>query len=300
MFRGLTRKVQLAGAFLRQPSRTVMCEEHHIYRPTDGQPITFTVFITDDPWGEFDITRSIIMLPSWFGPTDDMKATAQQIADNTNWRVFLPNIYGGMGKVANTVEEAQTMFNDLDYAQTVQDVGWLARKLRSWQPGSGVATLGFSAGGAIALEAAATSDDISSAVSFYGLPPSGSWQDLTWSFKKNNKAMHVQFGASDSVFSYSEAEEFRQLLKHNDNKFQFYTYPHMGHNFMEDQQVTDMMDQPTRSPQISQLAMVRACKFLLENTPKYDLDELPDEFYFGDAMDLAPNDTQDTNQWKEY
>jgi len=283
---------------MTQPCRTIISEDHYIYRPTDGQPITFSIFVTEDIWGELDITRSIILLPTWFGPTDDVKIVAQTIASLTNWRVFLPNIYG-KNNVATSVEEAQNMYSDLDYAQTVQDIGWIARKLRMWQPGSGLSTLGFSAGGAMALEAAASSDDISSAVSFYGLPPKSNWEDLQWSFKSNNKPMQLHFGAMDSVFNFVEAEQFRQQLKQNGNDFQFFSYPAHGHNFMCGEEHASMMGQPNGAG-VQQLASQRTADFLLENTPRLDLNALPEEFQWLDSYHNTPNDPEKVSQWKSY
>lgn len=301
--RGLRRLAKqgkfAGGSVLTQPNRTLVSEDHWIYRPTDGQPIPFSIFVTEDPWGEFDITRSIIMLPTWFGPTDNMKNIAQEIATMTNWRVFLPDIYG-KGKCADSVEEAQTMFNELDYAQTIQDIGWIARKLRMWQPGSGLSTIGFSAGGAMALEAAASSDDISAAASFYGLPPRDNWEDLIWSLKSNGKPAHLQFGTNDTVFPFDEAEEFRQLLKRDSSPFQFFSYPGVGHNFMESEEYQSMMEQTVGCQSIQPLALLRVCKFLLLETPRLDLNALPEEFRWTDALHLSPNDADKASQWKSY
>lgn len=288
-----------AGGLLTQQARTLISEDHYIYRPTDGQAIPFSIFSTEEAFGEWDITRSIIMLPTWFGPTDNIKQIAQEFCNQTNWRVFLPDIYGS-GHVANTVEEAEKMFGELDYSQTIEDIGWLAKKLRQYQPGSGLATVGFSAGGAMALEAAAASDDIFACASFYGLPPKSSWDDLAWSLVKNEKPIHLQFGGSDTIFPYTEAEEFRQLLKHNRNKFQCFVYPGAGHAFMESVETAHMLEQG-HYPELQGLALSRSCQFLLENTPMFDIDDIgQDDFRWTDHWHTTPSDPDYASQWKAY
>jgi hypothetical protein len=121
----------------------------------------------------------------------------------------MPDIYG-KGIHADDLATARRLYDELDYEKTIQDMGWIAKKLRTWQPGryffvlqfvrctiiclfSGVGAIGFSSGGAMALEACAASEDIFNAVSFYGLPSKESWEDLVWSPKSAYFVFHFCF-----------------------------------------------------------------------------------------------------------
>jgi dienelactone hydrolase len=306
--RGRSRAVGLARVLrsasnpvLTQAKRSIVSEDHYIYRPTDGEEIPFSVFISDDMFGEWDITRSIICMPDWHGPTDEMKTLAQEIANKTNWRVFMPDIYG-KNRSADTLEEAQAMFDTLDYTQTIEDMGWLAKKLRSWQPGSGIGAVGFSVGGAMALEAAAASEDIYNAASFYGLPAKESWEDLTWALLQSGKPVHLQFGTEDTVVPKEDSDAFEALLQLNRNEHTFFRHQKQGHAFMSSEKYRKQLHQPcTRlAHQTQELAMIRCAHFLLHTTPRFNLDAVHDQEFWLNPYELAPNDPMRTSDWKRY
>jgi dienelactone hydrolase len=286
---------------LTQQKRTIVSEEHYIYRPTDGEEISFSIFVTDDAHGDWDITRSIICMPDWHGPTDDMKFLAQDIANKTNWRVFMPDIYG-KGRCAEDVETARALYEELDYTQTVQDIGWIAKKLRSWQPGSGIGACGFSVGGAMALEACAASEDIFTAVSWYGLPAEESWEDLAWALLQSKKPIQLHHGEKDTLFPHEKAKGFADLLKLNRNDFKFYSYNLQGHAFMSAPEYREQLAQPVTSGAEGAQAqsMVRGASHLLAHTPRFNLDSIHDMEFWMNPYELAPNDPAHTAGWKRY
>lgn len=290
-----------ASPVLTQAKRTIISEGHYIYRPTDGEEIPFTIFISDDPFGEWDITRSIICMPDMHGPTDEMKRLAQNIANKTNWRVFMPDIYG-KNRSADNHAEALAMFDMLDYTQTIEDMGWIAKKLRSWQPGSGVGAVGFSIGGAMALEAAAASEDIFNAASFYGLPAKESWEDLTWALLQSKKPIHLQFGGLDTVVSKEDSEAFKTLLELNENDHTYHVHPNQGHSFMSSEDYRRQLRQPVTNlaAATQERALVKCAHFLLHTTPRFNLDSVHDAEYWLNPYELAPNDPIRTANWKKY
>lgn len=292
---------QRTNGVLTQSKRTIISENHYIYRPTDGEEISFSIFVTDDIHGDWDITRSIICMPDIHGPTDDMKFLAQDIANKTNWRVFMPDIYG-KDRSSSDLATAQAMYNELDYTQTIEDVGWLAKKLRSWQPGSGIGVAGFSVGGAMALEACAASQDIYTAVSFYGLPAQESWEDLAWALYQAKKPIQIHHGGKDSIMPFETAQAFADLLKMNQNEYKFYDYNLQGHSFMSPESYRAQMNQPVTSGAegAQGLAMMRAARFLLQTTPRFNLDSIHDMEFWMNPYELAPNDPIKTSDWKRY
>ena len=240
-------------------------------------------------------------MPDMHGPTDEMKFRAQEIANKTNWRVFMPDIYG-KGKSSDDLDTARGLFEDLDYTRTIEDMGWIAKKLRHWQPGSGVGTVGFSVGGAMALEACAASEDIFDAVSFYGLPAKESWDDLAWALLKSQKPVHLQFGIKDTVVSIDDARAFRETLKVNGTNHQYHEYALQGHSFMSSVQYRKQLQQAIsqNGTQTQDVAMLRAAHFLLHHTPRFNLDSVPDLEFWLNPYELAPNDPLKTSEWKRY
>jgi len=213
----------------------------------------------------------------------------------------MPDIYG-KGIHADDLATARRLYDELDYEKTIQDMGWIAKKLRTWQPGSGVGAIGFSSGGAMALEACAASEDIFNAVSFYGLPSKESWEDLVWALLKSGKPVQIQYGAKDQIADFKDAQAFRDLLKLNGNVHQFFDYGLQGHAFLSSESYRKQLAQPITSNAgaTQQLSMMRAAHFLLHHTPRFNLDAVPDLESYRNPYELAPNDPLKVSEWKRY
>ena len=51
---------------------------------------------------------------------------------------------------------------------------------------------------------------------------------------------------------------------------------------------------------IQHVVMNRAAQFLLHNTPRFNLDAVPDLEFWLNPYELAPNDPLKTSEWKRY
>ncbi len=110
----------------------------------------------------------VVMLEEWWGVTDHIKKTADQLA-GAGFRVLVPDLY--RGRVAAVGDEANHLMEGLDFGDAAtQD----ARGAAQYLLGSGskkVGVIGFCMGGALTFLAAMYDPEFNAAVSFYGYPP---------------------------------------------------------------------------------------------------------------------------------
>lgn len=110
----------------------------------------------------------VVMLEEWWGVTDHIRNTADQLAA-AGFRVLVPDLY--RGRTAAVGDEANHLMEGLDFGDAAkQDARGAAQYLKS-TGSSKVGVIGFCMGGALAFLSAMYVPEFDAAVSFYGYPP---------------------------------------------------------------------------------------------------------------------------------
>lgn len=111
----------------------------------------------------------VVLLEEWWGLTDYIKHTADQLAV-AGFRVVVPDLF--RGRQASIGSEANHLIEGLDFGDaSQQDARGAAQYLKA-TGSKHVGVLGFCAGGALALLSAMYVPEFDAAVTFYGYPPS--------------------------------------------------------------------------------------------------------------------------------
>lgn len=110
----------------------------------------------------------VVMLEEWWGVTEHIKRTADQLAA-AGFRVLVPDLY--RGRTAAVGDEANHLMEGLDFGDAAtQDTRGAAQYLLA-TGSKQVGVMGFCMGGALTFLAAMYDPEFSAAVSFYGYPP---------------------------------------------------------------------------------------------------------------------------------
>lgn len=120
------------------------------------------------PPGSGGSAPGVVMLEEWWGVTDHIKKTANELA-TAGFRVLVPDLY--RGRTAAVGDEANHLMEGLDFGDAAtQDTRGAAQYLLS-TGSKKVGVIGFCMGGALTFLAAMYDPEFSAAVSFYGFPP---------------------------------------------------------------------------------------------------------------------------------
>ena len=120
------------------------------------------------PAGGGTSAPGVVMLEEWWGVTDHIKKTADNLAA-AGFRVLVPDLY--RGRTAAVGDEANHLMEGLDFGDAAtQDTRGAAQYLLS-SGSKKVGVMGFCMGGALTLIAAMYDPEFSAAVTFYGYPP---------------------------------------------------------------------------------------------------------------------------------
>ncbi len=113
---------------------------------------------------------AIILLQEWWGLNEDMRRTAQRLAD-LGHTVLMPDLY--RGRVTTDPAQAAQWKAALDVEDvTTQDLPACVHGLKHQpRPAQRVGVMGFCLGGALTVAAAARVAGLDAAVCFYGIPP---------------------------------------------------------------------------------------------------------------------------------
>jgi carboxymethylenebutenolidase len=110
----------------------------------------------------------VVMLEEWWGVTDYIKRTADNLAQ-AGFRVLVPDLF--RGRTAAVGDEANHLMQGLDFGDAAtQDARGAAQYLKS-TGSKKVGVIGFCMGGALAVLSAMYDPEFDAAVSFYGYPP---------------------------------------------------------------------------------------------------------------------------------
>lgn len=168
---------------------------------------------------------AVVVLQEWWGITDIIKGHAQKIAD-AGYQCIVPDLY--KGKVGVDREEAQHLYDHLDWPQAVQEIKACVQYLKD-NGAKKVGATGFCMGGALAM-AAAQHAGVDAAAAFYGLPPPTLAQP-----EAVKVPVQLHFGQLDEYKGFSDPESAEAFVKKvNDagGKAEVFIYEQCGHGFL--------------------------------------------------------------------
>ncbi|GAB4820555.1 hypothetical protein N2152v2_007601 [Parachlorella kessleri] len=169
------------------------------------------------------------------------------------------------GKIGVDKEEAQHLFDHLDWPGAVEELSQAVKFLREGGANK-VGAIGFCMGGALAL-AAAQKAGVDAAVPFYGLPQEGLCQP------QNIKVpVQLHFGRLDQFKGFSDpdsATAFADKVNAAGGKAEVFIYEDCGHGFLnegdEGKEKREHMGFPQPSAESQQLAWQRLLDFFDKN-----------------------------------
>ncbi len=198
----------------------------------------------------------VVVLHAWWGLNDVFKRACDRLA-RAGFVAFAPDLYHG--KVTTSVEEADALSTALD--QDVErwrgDIAGSVQVLRQHDTtqladGRGkLALVGFSLGGAYALDTSVTlADEIAAVVTFYDSYPG-------LEYRKASAAYLCHFAEDDPFESAESVAQMERELQAAGRPTTFYRYPGTKHWFVEE-------NRPEYDAEAARLAWERTLAFLHE------------------------------------
>lgn len=194
----------------------------------------------------------VLVLHAWWGLTEPFQKVCDRLAQ-AGFVAFAPDLYHG--KTTASVEEAEALAGALfkNSEEASRDVTAAVQALRqrnATQPANGkLAIIGFSLGGAYALDTSVTlTDEIAAVVIFYAT--------YTGPDYSNAKAPYLFHLAENDPFEPAESvTEMEKALQDAGKQATFYTYPGTTHWFFEE-------NRPEYDAEAARLAWERTVEFL--------------------------------------
>ena len=174
----------------------------------------------------------VVVLHAWWGLTEPFRQACDRLAA-AGFVALAPDLYHG--KTTAVIEEAEVLAQSLDQERASGDVAGAVQFLRRYeqQPAAAAAIrsalgiLGFSLGGAFALETSVSlADEVAAVVIFYATYTGPEYQRA--------KAVYLGHFAENDPFEPAESVvELEQALQTAGRQATFYTYPGTTHWFFE-------------------------------------------------------------------
>ena len=166
----------------------------------------------------------VVMLEEWWGVTDHIKHTADELA-KAGFRVLIPDLY--RGRTAAVGDEANHLMEGLDFGDAAtQDARGAAQYLKS-TGSKKVGVIGFCMGGALTFLAAMYDPEFDAAISFYGYSPPDAGDVGTIKIPlQGHWALH------DGFFKIEGVDKIEARLKEAKARYEFHRYDgeHAFHN----------------------------------------------------------------------
>jgi carboxymethylenebutenolidase len=166
----------------------------------------------------------VVMLEEWWGVTEHIKKTADELAA-AGFRVIVPDLY--RGRTAAVGDEANHLMEGLDFGDAAtQDTRGAAQYLLS-TGSKKVGVMGFCMGGALTFLAAMYDPEFSAAVTFYGYPPTEAGDVGTIKIP-----IQGHWGLRDGFFNIEGVNKIAARLQEAKVVHEFHTYDaeHGFHN----------------------------------------------------------------------
>ncbi|KDD72688.1 dienelactone hydrolase [Helicosporidium sp. ATCC 50920] len=170
---------------------------------------------------------AVIAVQEWWGVTPIIKRQAAALAAK-GYRVFIPDLY--RGKLGVEREEAQHLYDSLDWPAAVRQLAEAAEHLRS-EGSPTVGALGFCMGGALAL-ATAQHGRLDAAVGCYGSPPAALGQP-----EEVRCPVLLVTGEEDNLKGFSDPDTMRAWASRAQaagKDARAAVYPRAGHGFLNE------------------------------------------------------------------
>jgi carboxymethylenebutenolidase len=196
----------------------------------------------------------VLVLHAWWGLTQPFRQVCDRLAE-AGFVALAPDLYHG--KATASVEEAEALAEALnqDEERVRGDIAAAVQFLRQHEAtkladGHGkLAIVGFSLGGAYALDTSVTlAEEIAAVVTFYA---SYTGPD----YSRASAAYLCHFAENDPFESAESVAEMEQELQAADRQFTFYTYPGTKHWFFEE-------NRPEYDAEAARAAWERTIEFL--------------------------------------
>jgi carboxymethylenebutenolidase len=165
-----------------------------------------------------------VVIQEWWGLNDQMKNTADRLAE-AGYRALVPDLY--RGKVAKAADEANHLMSGLNFVDAAgEDIRGAVQYLK--QSSKAVVVGGFCMGGALTLLSALKVPEMDAGAVFYGLPPID-----FGAFKGVKIPMTLHFANIDDWCTPAKVTELEDALKASPSKFEIYRYD-AKHAFMNE------------------------------------------------------------------
>ena len=217
----------------------------------DGRTISAYLAVPEQGSGP-----GVLVLHAWWGLTDVFKQVCDRLAE-AGFVALDPDLY--RGKTTASVEEAQALGAalDRDVEQWRGDIAGAVQVLRQHTAthqadGRGkIALVGFSLGGAYALDMSVTlAEEIAAVVTFYDSYPG-------LDYRRASAAYLCHFAEDDPFESAESVAEMEQALQAAGRQATFYTYPGTKHWFFEE-------NRPEYDAEAARISWERTTQFLHE------------------------------------
>ena len=166
----------------------------------------------------------VVMIHEWWGLTDNIKSTAQQLASE-GYVVLAVDLYNG--EVAKTPERARELVSAIRQDEALKNMISAVNFLKSREAVSKVASLGWCFGGGQSLQLALSGEPLDATVIYYGTPlvtDESRLSRIKW------PVLGV-FGDKDAAIPVTVVREFASKLDRLGIKNEIYIYPGVGHAF---------------------------------------------------------------------
>ena len=212
---------------------------------------TFSGYLAEPAQGS---GAGVLVLHAWWGLTEPFRQACDRLAE-AGFVALAPDLY--QGKTTASVEEAQALAGALNHdSERVQgDIAGAVQFLRqhaATNPAGGrskLALVGFSLGGAYALDTSVTlAEEIAAVVIFYA-----TYTGLDYS--RAQAAYLCHFAEHDPFEPAESAVQMEQELQAAGRPVTVYTYPGTKHWFMEE-------NRPEYDAEAARLAWQRTIAFL--------------------------------------
>ena len=165
-----------------------------------------------------------VVIQEWWGLNDQMKRTADRLADE-GYRALVPDLF--RGKVATSAQEANHMMSGLNFPDAAgEDIRGAVQYLK--QSSKAVAVGGFCMGGALTLLAALKVPEMDAGAVFYGIPPIDAG-----AYKNISVPLILHYANTDDWCTPAKVNEVEAALKQSQSKFEIYRY-NAKHAFMNE------------------------------------------------------------------
>lgn len=169
----------------------------------------------------------VIVIHEWWGLDDGMRKLADRFADE-GFVVLAPDLYHG--DTTEQPDEAQQKLMALNMEKAVKEMSGAVKHLLGHPKCNGeIGSVGFCAGGGLAVWAAAETPEVGAAVTYYYVMPHGKPD-----FSKIGGPVMGHFGSEDEFIGPEEAKALEAEMQGAGVKTAFEYYEGAGHAFAND------------------------------------------------------------------